>query len=250
MKTKMLIGSRALKHHFDDFPRAPKDTDYICKDEVVKGADCKICGSFNKVLEKYNCDIAPPIVLYTLKVSHIYFSNIWYNKTLYDIRWMQSKGVNEIDEEIYDLLYKDWEEFFGAKKAKLTVKNEEFFTKKVKRKYEHDFLHDCVKFYDEPMYAKIKKDKTKAMVSKKMFDNLSHSDKLKLCLEEIYAVALERYLIPKGFRMHFKASTMGSMRLLLTTMTKGWFPKFIAMNAHEIITQMDNTFIQKFKKRI
>lgn len=248
----MLIGSQAMRHHIPSFPRDPQDIDYIYENGIVKVENINHnCQGIRRIFEIYDTDIAPPDLLYTLKVSHAFFSNIWFKKTIYDIKWYQSSGhvktYGNVNEELFKLLYKDWEKMYGTKKANLNMKNEDFFTKHVNRVYEHDFIHDCVKFYDTPMYNKIKIDKNLAKVEKNLFDKLDFYDKIKTCLEEIYVIALERFLIPKDFNLHYKVAIHGAIKLLVTKMTKGWFPKFIIMNISEIDKQVNNTFIKKFK---
>lgn len=249
---KMLIGSQAMRHHISNFPREPQDIDYIYENGVIRvdNVDHE-CEGIKRIFELYNTDIAPPDLLYTLKVSHAFFSNIWFKKTMFDIRWYQQNGhINTfggLNEELFKLLYKDWEKMYGSKKANLNMKNEDFFTEHVNRIYEHDFIHDCVKFYDTPMYDKIKINKKLAKVEKNLFDKLSFDDKIKTCLEETYVIALERFLIPKQFGLHYKVAVHGALKLLITKMTKGWFPKFMVTNISEIDKQTNNEFIKKFK---
>lgn len=226
---KILVGSQAARIHFPDF-RPAKDTDYLvdCDVEKQKGVENKnITGKpgyahiFNS-----NTSLATPEQLYTMKLGHCFW-NVHWSKTMGDIRWFQKKGVKH-DESLLKMLIADNTIIHGPKRARLNKSNEEFFTDKVQRKYVHDDLHRQVAYYDEPMFEKIKKDRTKAMVSKEMFDNLDFGDKIKTCREEICVTALERCVIPgllsptHGYRK--------AICLLMTSMTKGWFPLFIALN--------------------
>jgi hypothetical protein len=166
---------------------------------------------------------------------------------MFDIHFFQKKGC-ELDEELFGVLHKQWAIIHGPKRAKLSEQNEMFFKKTVERKYVHDSLHEAMKFYDEPMFQKIKIDKSKAAVSRKMFEELSHEDQLKCALEEIYVVALERFLIPADFKMHPKAARQEALRLLITSMTKGFFPRFMVTNWNELfVANNDNSFVERFK---
>lgn len=239
----MLIGSQAMKYFFSDFPREPKDIDYISKDSI-EGAECKWCDSFEYILNKYpNLEIATPEILYTLKVSHSFW-NIHWEKTIFDIEFLQRKGI-VLNEELFEILYRDCKKRYGEKQAYLNVKNEDFFTKNVSRKYIHDDLHKAVAYYNEPLFNKIKKDKSLAKVDYDLFLNLTYEDKCNLCREEIYVTALERILIPQDFRSSDKSAFKQATKLLVTSMTKGWFPKFIITNWLNIKNYKYN-YLQKF----
>lgn len=247
--TKILIGSRALRHHFPDFPREPKDWDYISDEPRSGDEDSHWNEGVAALAAKYPDAVACPDALITLKYSHAFWSigDTW-GKHMFDYWWLEKKGA-KVDEELADILYNQWTIVHGKKRAKLDEQNEMFFKKTVNRVYKHDSIHEAVKYYDEPMFQKIKKDKDKAMVSKAMFDALPYEDQLKCALEEIHVVALERFLIPKDFKMHPKAARSEAIRLLVTSMTKGWFPKFIVRNWNTIhVLNNDNSFIKKFEQ--
>ena len=247
MKNIMLIGSKAAKIHFPDFPREPHDTDYISENEIDK-ADCHYCEGFEYILKKYpNLDVAPPEVLYTLKLSHAFW-DVWWDKTMFDICFYQSKNIS-IDEELFAILYKDCEKRYGKKKAYLAKSNEDFFTDSVERIYVHDDIHEAIAYGNEPLYKKIKKDQSKASTSHDLFLALSDEEKLNLCREEIYVTALERILIPKDFHKHPFAAFKESAKMLITSMSKGWFPKFIVQNWLKI-RDYKYDFVSKFKTKL
>lgn len=247
MKDIMLIGSKAAKIHFPDFPREPHDTDYISENEIDK-ADCHYCEGFEYILNKYpNQDVAPPEVLYTLKVSHAFW-DIWWEKTMFDICFFQSKKVN-LDEDLFKVLYKDWEKRHGKKKAYLKKSNEDFFIDSVQRTYIHDDIHKAIAYGNEPLYEKIKHDRSKAMTSYDLFLKLNDEEKLNLCREEIYVTALERILVPNEFQKHPFAAFKEAAKMLITSMTKGWFPKFIVENWLKIRT-FKYDYVAKFKLKL
>lgn len=246
-KNIMLIGSMAAKIHFPDFPREPHDTDYISEDEIDK-ADCHYCESFDYIIKKYpDLKVATPEILYALKVSHSFWDVHW-DKTIFDILFYQSKNI-QLDEELYIPLYKDCEKRYGKKKANLNKDNEKFFADSVERVYVHDDIHKAIAYYDKPLYFKIKDDTKLANVSHNRFLELSEEDKIKLCREEIFVTALERFLIPNNFKKHSFAAFKDAMKLLVTSMTKGWFPKFIVMNWLKI-REVNSDYVSKFKKSL
>jgi hypothetical protein len=168
---------------------------------------------------------------------------------MHDIKFFQSKNVIH-DEDLFSLLYKDWVNIHGNKRAYLKKQNEEFFKDGVDRKYVHDDIHRAVAYYDEPMFEKLKKDRSSAMLDHGMFLELSHDDQLKLCREEIYVTALERFLITSNFRTSRRSAYMGACRLLVTSMTKGWFPKFLVLNWQELCNPDDHDFVELFKQKL
>lgn len=239
--SKCLVGSRAAKHWFPDF-RKPSDIDYLISPGDKKIGDShEVIGALEEFLQ---WDIAPPEALYTLKVSHSFWPHHW-KKTMDDILFFQEKGV-EFDHELFKKLYKVWEDRHGKKRAKLNVKNEDFFRPTVQRKYVHDTLHQAVKYYDEPMYKKLKKDQSMAMLDRKMFEALSFEDKCKTAREEIYVTALERFLIPNDFGGEILTSYQRACKLLITSMTSGYFPLFIVLNWIDLHKPDDHPFIELF----
>lgn len=246
---KTLIGSRAMNHWFPDF-RVGKDEDYLT-DEDLKSTLSPHVEYFNvngfHGLEwvLHRGEIASPEILYTIKLSHSFW-NVHWPKTMFDILWCQNKGIEHIP-ELLSLLYKDWEIKHGKKKAYLGKSNDDFFNDFVSRVYVHDDIHRAIAYYDEPMFEKLKYRKDSAYISEKLFNGLSYEDKLKTCREEIYVTTLERFLIPSEFRMNSLTAYRGACKLLVTSMTKGWFPRFIVLNWSELNRPDHHNYIDLFK---
>src|SRR5690606_24333269 len=104
------------------------------------------------------------------------------------------------------------------------VTNEEFFRNRLAhpRYFEHDDLHEIVKYGNQPIYATLKTDPQKALISKTLFDKCSMDIKLKCVREEAMAIALERFIIP-GFVHDSQIAYSMALRKVCTTLTKGWF---------------------------
>lgn len=243
--TRCLIGSRAAKHWFPDF-REPQDIDYLISPDEPRRGDCHIAEDGLEAFLRYG--IAPPEMLYTLKVSHSFWDRHWH-KTMYDIKFFQDKGVR-FDEALFKELYKFWVKRHGKKRAYLNVDNEKFFTSSVPREFVHDSIHKAVMYYDEPMYMKVKKDQSKALISMKMFEALSHEDKCRLAREEIYVTSLERFLIPSKFEMDRLTAYRKTCKLLITNMSRGTFPLFIVLNWKELGIPDDHDWIELFKQGV
>lgn len=198
--TYVLIGSRAGKHHFPDWPREPKDTDFATDEKEMR---------FNSVGERrFEYYPIPPIVelykesssrdnaltpdqLYTLKVSHVFWDIKW-DKTMYDIVWLQKKGC-VLDESLFRALYKHWEIVHGPMpRANLDATVEDFFTNGIKNGHDHDRLHELL-VGGEPTYVKILKEPNGVAIDENAFwFKLTHSQKLDIIREEVSVMAYER----------------------------------------------------------
>lgn len=227
---KLLFGSKRAKQLFSDF-RAPNDIDYIV-DTVNNKEEYSYRENPGIQYLYENRDELTASDLYTIKLSHCFWDIHWA-KTMHDLLFFQNKSV-KYDHRLFKLLYGGWVDKHGRKKAYLNKTNEEFFNDNVDRKINHDDLHYCLSYYGIPLFERIKVDLNKASVSEKLFYELSNEDKLKLCREEIYVVACERFLIPRNFKMPLIIAYKQAVRLLLTSMTKGWFPLYIALHWYQL----------------
>jgi hypothetical protein len=249
---EVLIGSCAARHWFPDF-REPKDRDIITPEAGQLTSSKEHDYHHNKGLallaEKYSVNgVVSPDALYTLKVSHAFWDIHW-EKTLHDVAFFQQKGC-EFLPELYDVLYKEWELEHGAKKAYLDKDNEEFFKDGVTRKYVHDDLHLAIAYYERPLYERLKTDVNKAFISKPLFSLLRHEDQIRLCREEIYATALERWLIPSDFKCSKLVAYKRALKALIVSMTKGWFPLFVVLNWNELKYPDRHDFVGQFHKAL
>lgn len=234
MDREIIIGSRAARYWFKDFPRECNDFDVIAKkppEDRTRKVEYHWSPAFEWLLshERY---VASPDALYTIKVSHSFWDLHW-DKTMFDIQFLKSKGCKVI-EDFYKLLYEDWTKIHGPKKVNLNVSNEEFFNKYVNRAYDHDSIHKAIAYYDVPMFTKLKKDQSKAWIDRDLFEKLSYYDKIRTCREEIYVIALERDLIPSGFTVNPAIAYKRAAKSLITRMSKGWFPRFMVENWDEL----------------
>lgn len=241
----LIFGSTALKHWFPDFKREPKDLDIMSGVPMMtKEVQHYWYHAFNYIaIANRDPKYVEPNYLYTIKVSHAAWDIFW-DKTMHDIMFMKSKGC-KLDKALYYLLYAEWEVVHRQKRINLNVKNEEFFTKTVTRKFGHDWLHNYLAFGSEPMHNQIRPDPSKAYCSEKLWTQLSPEDKLKTAMEEIYVIATERYVVP--LKMPPRIAKIKATKNLITSMTKGWFNLFLIENFDEII-KFDNThFVNKLK---
>lgn len=233
---QVVVGSSALREHFPDF-REPKDIDVLCdespKEAVFPAGIADVYQVKTFKLEDWFDQELPSIdQLYTLKVSHIFWDNK-FDKHISDIRYMQRSGAQVIL-PLYKVLYAEWENLYGKKKANLNVSAEDFFQSTVTRVYEHDSIHQSVAYYEEPLFNKILKDGSEVMVDVKKFWALSEIEKLQLVREEVYATALERMVIPSGYKYNARRAYWWALKKTITSFSKGWFPLFIVENIDKL----------------
>lgn len=226
----VLIGSRAAKYRYSDFPREPNDFDCFSP-QSQEGTD----SFWHPAIERWPFGtIATGDELYTIKVSHAFWNlhGTW-SKHMHDIRFFQSKGAQFLP-DLFQILYPIWEELHGKKKANLNATPEEFFNNKVLRVYEHDSIHMSIAYYTRPLFERILRDDHDVAVDRGKFDALDYLDKLRLVREEVYATALERQLIPSNYKSSPRGAYSWALMKLITSFSKGWFPLFIVRNYHEL----------------
>lgn len=194
----ILIGSRAGRFHFPDFPREPKDIDYawsgdkiVC--EVLPSGMRKEMYPIPPVMEMCANDIGVISAddLYTLKVSHIFWDKKW-NKTMYDIVWLQKKGCR-LNEPLFYALYKHWEGVHGlAPRANLDMNVQEFFDNGIMDGHSHDNLHIALMNGEPATYNKVLKEKDGVAIDEEKFWMLPYQDQLNIIREEVMVMAYER----------------------------------------------------------
>jgi hypothetical protein len=214
-----LIGSKAAKHWFPDFPREGKDTDYA--------VDTPMAG--NKNLEYIvippivvlSEEIATPDTLYTLKASHLFWDVLW-EKHVFDLLWLQGKGCR-INEPLFWELYNFWISVRGAlKRSDLSMSASDFFNNALNT-YDHDALHELINPY--PTYKKVLKDGAEVDVSEEKFKSLSYEDKLELVREELYVMAYERLA-----GRHYRAAYAWMLKKFIIHHAPIWEALFIIEN--------------------
>jgi hypothetical protein len=241
MKNTLIIGSVATYHWFPDF-REPDDIDILSKIVITKSKpsdtsniEVKWFDLCEDIIAQNNDKVfATPDTLLTLKVSHAAW-NIHHAKTMSDIAFLQNKGA-VLNHELYQKLFKHWETIHGTKdKINLKQDNTEFFTKYVKREFDHDWLHEQVSYPDNPMHKKIRPDISSAFCSKDMWEKLSYEDQLKCAWEEMLVIAIERYkFLEASKKSEMRIALNKAINNLITTMTKGWFNLFLILNNRKI----------------
>lgn len=253
--TWIIIGSAAAHHWFPDF-RVPSDLDVLTSNKISdtnltlpfldcqwhSAADVLINASTNKVFLDAN-------LLFTLKVSHAEWDVKW-DKTLFDIEFFKRKGCS-LNLPIYQELFQVWTSVHGKKRVNLNQGLDVFFTSAVKRKYDHEWLHEHLAFYNRPLHEAIRTDHTSVWCSEYLFNNLSLDDKLKCALEEIMVIAVERHnLTSKSQKSDISTAMNKAHKQLVTTMTTGWFALFLILNRYELLFGLKSTWMPHLQQKL
>lgn len=188
----IIIGSTALKHHFEDYLRKPKDLDIVVRDGSKYQKEEGVEYLSNPILLKYEKGkYISPNMLLTLKLSHMFWDFNW-DKHIYDVQFLLNKGCR-YDIAILREFRAYWEQVLPkVKRSDLEQGKEEFFTNNVNEDVDqHDYLHTLIN--PIPMYTKLLKDGCEVELDENKWYNLSFEDKCEVVREETYVMAFERY---------------------------------------------------------
>lgn len=238
--TTLIVGSQAIRHWFPDFPRDPKDRDVWSQFVEQPRIDLPAVDTFwddrLKTLPGFEpgTRYATPDELLSIKISHSPWelNNGSWRKHMHDIVWLQDHGAKEIPGWV-EVLYPIWAEKHGAKKVQLNQESGAFFTDAVVRHYDHDSLHDTVAHYDRPLWMEVLKDGQSVAMDMGKVWALDFADQVMLFREEVYATALERWLVPawvKGQQFSPTLAYMWALRKTITSLTKGKSSLFMIRN--------------------
>jgi len=185
----ILIGSKAIRYHYPDFKREPKDIDYVVfeRQKHDKGIEYL----FNPVFEGYGFEIMQPNDLCTLKASHLFW-NINWDKHMFDLQFLLKKGCT-INPELFWKLYEFWNSYHSKnKRSDLKMTKDDFFNNAINYNvHQHDDLHKILN--SVPIYTLILKDGKDVELCESKYNQLTHEQKLDLVREEVMVMAYERY---------------------------------------------------------
>ena len=237
----LITGSTAIRHWFPDFPREPKDRDmwsdmvHMPRIDRVEDIlwDERLMQLFSGT-DRYCHRFATPDEILTIKISHSPWelNNGSWRKHMHDIVWLQDHGAKEIPGWV-DVLYPIWEDLHGSKKVQLNQESGAFFTDAVTRIYDHDSLHDTVSHFNRPLWMEVLKDGQSVAMDMAKVWALPFEQQIMLFREEVYATALERWLVPawdKGTTFSPTMAYLWALRKTITSLTKGKSSLFMIRN--------------------
>lgn len=151
-----------------------------------------------------------------------------------------STKINDRYHPLYLQRLKLTKEAYGNPHPSLRKSSTEFFDDPVERKYDHDYLHELVAYYDKPLFTKLTPDPNSVWCSQDLWNNLSYKDKCKCVSEEVIVTALERFVIPDpGYPT--KHAYLRALDKICTTMCSGWFRDFAIDNYPQIFNLYDSS---------
>lgn len=250
----LVIGSTAAKALIPSW-REPKDFDvfssgftgYSPKDQTV---DEFWHPSFSDWLTHSGTRYATLDELYTIKISHSYWElpNGSWDKHMSDIVFLQKAGA-KLDLDLHKLLYSVWEELHGKKRVNLQMDKDSFFNDAVHRIYDHDSIHYSVAYGDKPLYESVFKDGESIEMDMNKVKALPLEDCLKLFREEVYATALERWVIPTKYRISPRLAYARALKKTITSLTKGWSARFLSEH-YAILRTPDMDYVKHHKTKL
>lgn len=254
MSTWRIIGSTAAYHWFPHGAggkpaRVPKDIDLLTPAKVASDSPttCLVDAQWHSAAEyliSINRDpvFLDPDLLLTLKVSHAHWDVKW-SKTIWDVWFLQEAGA-KLNMDAYDRLFKVWTEVHGAKKVNLKKPVAEFFIDAVRRKHDHEQLHELLAFNDRPMHERLRPDNLSVWCDAGLFNALSAEQQFQTALEELLVVAVERFdLDSTSTPIDILKAVNGAYHQLVTSMTTGWFARFLILNHCHLTSRMKSTWL-------
>lgn len=246
----LIIGSVAAHHWFSDW-RLPRDVDVLSPEvsPVPMVIDYQWHEMAEKVLAASKHPVfADPDILLTLKLSHSHW-NIWWKKTVIDITLLKDRGAR-VNEGLYRELLPVWERVHGKKHVNLNTTVSEFFDDNVTRRYDHEALHHHLALDGPPAHMKARTNKDSPWLTEK--DAVSNGDLREvLALEEIMVTAVERADLGSAstYTDIVKAIDMAH-RVLATSMSKGWFSRYLVWNYRDLSKQLRERGVPHLKKQL
>ena len=229
----LIIGSTAAQRWFPEW-RDPSDFDVFTDDPDFFGDKLPVDHFWHQRLEPWvlaTLRVATPNELYTIKVSHSQWElpgDSWL-KHVEDAMALKKRGALLIP-EFHDDLVTIWTAVHGRKKVDLTQDKDAFFSDAVRRIYDHDSLHYSVAYGDRPLYESVMKDGASVQTDMAKVKALPFEDQVRLFREEIYATALERWVIPADYRCSPRWAYARALRKTIVSLTKGWSSRFLIEN--------------------
>lgn len=219
----LIIGSTAIKYHYPEFSREPKDRDYIVEDASKFQRTKEVEFLENPILFKMQPNgIVDMNTLLSLKISHMFWDLNW-EKHMFDIQFLLKKG-HTYNMDLVNEFRAYWEETKPKiRRSMLATSKEDFFANAVNEDTdEHDHLHTLIN--PVPMYTRLLKDGCEVELDESKWANLSFEDKCAVVFEETAVMAWERYK-DINYRIAYK-------RQLKDNIIKH-FPQYIAIFAIE-----------------
>lgn len=251
---KYLIGSYAIALQDTTFKlKSNSDIDVISDEPIDRFEFHDISFLNNSDFSRYALDepvIINNVELYPINMKGLAIikrSHLWrdlkFDRHIAMYHRFLSPYLNELDDVDKLILTTrtemSYKEFGKIKSPSLKKTVNDFFDDYVIKKYDHDYLHELLAYYDKPLYTRLQRDSSIVWCEKDLWDTLSYEDKCKCVAEETYVIAIERFMVPSNWTHYIKLSYIKALQKVCTTLTSGWFRDFAIDNYPQIIELFD-----------
>lgn len=176
-----------------------------------------------------------------IKRSHLH-RNIGFEKhiTMYHKHLKKFEVMwNDSDREFLEERFRATEVRFPQLGPNLNQLKDDFFNDAVKKKYDHDYLHELVAYGHQPMYVPMLRGDGTAFCLKSVWDSFSDEQKMLCVVEETTVIAIERYMIPKEWDFNPRIAYNRALAKVCTTLCKGWFRDYAIDNYPRALSRFD-----------
>lgn len=256
-----LIGSRALAHWMMGFPESDWD---VISPEPIEGTEWHNPLHLNNgiIAETFGTDSVISLGKYKFSVvsmeglAIIKRSHLWrhYNFDKHISHWIK-QGLRNcfvesdlVNHPLYVERLELTKKAYPQPHPKLNMLNEEFFDDFVKKKYDHDWLHQMVCYHSRPLYMELQTDGTRAWCHKELWDKLTENQKTQCVSEEVMVISLERFLIPSDWDLSPKRAYMRSLNKVCTTLCSGWFRDHAIDHYDSVVDLFDKSRFEWMKE--
>lgn len=250
---ELIIGSTAMRE-LGVGNREPKDLDVFADSNAYGVGHLKKDPFWDDRLAEWLPEgthrFATLDELYTIKVSHSYWDlkNGSWDKHMSDIVALKNAGA-KLDMDLHKLLYSIWSDLHGKKTIDLNQDKAMFFDDVVPRKYDHDSVHYSVAYGDHPMWEEVLVPGQEIAMDMKAIKALDFEDQVKLYREEIYATALERWVIPSEYTISPRMAYARAVKKTITNLTKGWSARFLVEH-YETFRTPDFDYVARHRSQM
>ena len=118
----------------------------------------------------------------------------------------------------------------------------------MKRKYDHDSVHYSVAYGDHPIYEDVFVPGANIAMDMAAIKALPFDQQVRLYREEIYATALERWVIPSNYTISPTMAYARAYQKTVTNLTKGWSARFLVEN-YGVFRKADMDYVGHHKSK-
>jgi hypothetical protein len=262
---KLLIGSRALAYWKKDFQLKPNADWDIISDEPIEGAEWHKPDFLNNATFENFTNVANVnfnghklyVVdmwgLSIIKRSHLWRNLSFQKHVTHYHKYMQFVKRQQYDSFMENVLQERTAltmQAFPQGHPSLKKSVDEFFDDYVTKKYDHDYLHELVAYYDKPLYTQLQRDSSSAWCDRDLWDNLSIEDRTKCVAEETQVIAIERFLVPKDWNYPVRHAYLKSLDKVCTTLCSGWFRDHAIDYYPEVMQLCDTMKFENIRKEL